>query len=235
MNLVNAFFIIIIGIAILEGIHKGFLYSAANLGSFFLSLLTSYLLYPVMSVAVKANKSIFEFLLYYTEGAEKIKSFEDTSILISDLSSSQLNEVVSTSSVSEPFATLIKQNVQTQAFLPDELFNIGEYYNMTIVCTVLNILSFLAVFILAKIVYTFILGAVSYTVKLPELKQYDRVTGALFGLSRGVLACFMIVTIIPAIFLVVPIDKVIEYFQDSSFGMFFFENNFLLNLIRGTV
>ncbi len=235
MNLINIFFILIIGITVLEGIHKGFLYSAANLGSFFFSLLTSYLLYPVVSAAIKANHEIFKFLLYYTEGAEKIASFEDANILISNLNTVQLDNIIASSSVSEPFSTLIKQNVQSQAFIADGMSTIGDYFNMTIVCTVLNILSFLAVFVLAKIVYTFILGAVSYTVKFPELKQYDRITGSVFGASRGVLACFLMVTVIPVIILIVPVDQVIEYYQSSSLGMFFYENNFFLQLIRGIV
>ena len=234
MNWVTIVLFIIIGIGLLEGIYRGFLHSAVNLGAFFLSLLTSYLLYPVVSTAVKASKSIFGFLLYYTEGAEKIVSFEDTHLLINTLSPEKLNSIITTSALSPPFPTLIEQNVTTKAFAAEGLTTIGEYYNMTIVCAVLNILSFLLVFVAARIVYTFILGIVNYTVKFPELKQYDRITGALFGVSRGVLACFLVVTIVPVVLLVIPVDQISEYFTSSAVGMFFYQNNFLLHLISGT-
>lgn len=235
MNLVNVLLIILILIAVFEGIYRGFLHSALSLGALFLSTLTSYIFYPAVSAAVKASPSLFKFLTYYTEGAEKITNFEHVSLLVSGLSPDKLNEIVSTSTASEPFRTLVVQNVQTQAFQSQGLTTIGEYFNMTIVCTTLNILSFLLVFVIARILFAFVLGAVNYTVQFPELKRYDRTTGALFGATRGIYICFVIVTIVPVLFLVMPVDKITEYFQSSSLGMFFLNNNFLISLIRGIV
>lgn len=235
MNWINIFFILIIVIAVLEGVHRGFLHSALSLGFLFLSIITAYLLYPAVSAAFKENQTIFNFLLYYTEGAEKIASFENSRLLIDNMSSSELHTIISTSSVTEPFATLIRQNVETGAFASAGLQTIGEYFNMTIVSVVLNIFSFALVFLLARIVFVFVLGAVGYTVQFPELRQYDRITGGLFGGLRGIFTCFLIAMVVPAIMLFIPVDKVIEYFQGSSMGMFFSNNNFFLHLIRGVV
>lgn len=235
MNWVNIFFILIIAISVLEGVHRGFLHSAFSLGSLFLSVITAYLLYPVVAVAFKANDTIFRFLLYYTEGAEKIASFENSRLLVHQLTSSELTTIISTSSVSEPFSTLIRQNVEAGIFSADGLQTIGEYFNMTMVSAVLNILSFVLIYVVARIVYSFVLGAVNYTVRFPELRQYDRTAGALFGGLRGVMTCFLIVMVIPVLFLFIPVDKITEYFQSSSMGMFFFNHNFFLHMIRGFV
>jgi len=235
MNLVNIFFLLIIIITILEGIHRGFLHSALNLGSYFLSIITAYLLSPIVSAAFRANRTIFNFLLYYTEGAEKIVNFENSRLLVDQMTSSQINTIISTSSATEPFSTLIRQNVEAKAFVSSGMKTIGEYFNMTIVCVVLNILSFAIIYLIARIVYIFILNAVDYTVQFPELRQYDRLSGALFGGLRGILVCFLIVIAVPAIMLFIPVDKVIDYFTSSSIGMFFYNNNFLLHLISGTV
>ncbi len=235
MNWVGLILIIIIGFAVFEGVYRGFLHSIINLGTFFLSIITSFLLYPVVATAVKANKSTFSFLLYYTEGAEKIATFSDTNLPISGMAPEKLNSIVSASNLSEPYSTLITQNVTSSAFSAEGLTTIGEYYNMTIVCVVLNILSFVAVFLAAYIVYTFILGLANYTLKFPELKQYDRLSGASFGALRGFLLCFLFVTVVPVIFLLLPVNQISDYFASSSFGMFFLENNFFLHLISGTV
>jgi uncharacterized membrane protein required for colicin V production len=235
MNLVSIMFIILIVVMLLEGIYRGFFHSALNLGAFFLSIITSYLLYPVVSAAVRASDSLFRFFFYYTEGSELIASFEDSKLMVAGMSNSTLTRIISESSVSEPFSSLIRQNVQSQAFASQGYATIGEYYNMTIVCAVLNILSFFAIFIIARIVFQFILGAVEYTVELPELKQYDRTMGGLFGLTRGMLFCLLAVSVIPAVLLFLPVPKVWEYFSSSSVGMFFLNNNFFLHLIRGTI
>ena len=235
MNLISLCLIVIILIMILEGIHRGFLRSALNLGVFFLSVITSYLFYPVVSTAVKANKSIFDYLIYYTEGAEKITTYESSQLLVDNLSKSQLDSILTSSNTSEPFTSLIRQNVEAKAFASDGLTTIGEYFNMTIVSAVLNILSFLAVFLLARIIFAFVLGSIDYTVQFPELRQYDRTTGALFGALHGFLVCFLIVIVIPIVLLILPVDKISEYFQTSNIGMFFFNNNFFLHLIRGVI
>ena len=233
MNLIDLFFIMFIVVVVFEGAYRGFLHSSLSLGTFFLSIITSYIFYPIVSAAIKANETMFNFIFYYTEGAEKIASFKDASLLVNNLSQAKLDNILSTASLTEPFTTLIRQNVETKAFASGGLQTIGEYFNMTIVCTVLNVFSFLLIFLLTRILLTFVLGAVNYTVQFPELKQYDRSTGALFGLSRGIFACFLVAMVIPIIFLIVPVDKLIEYFQASPMGTFFYQNNFFFHLIRG--
>lgn len=235
MNWVNLVLILIILIMVLEGIHRGFLRSAMNLGAFFLSIITSYLFYPVVSMAVKANESLFSYLIYYTEGAEKIASFESSQLLVNNLSSMQLNDVITHSNISEPFTSLIRQNVETKAFASSGLSTIGQYYNMTIVSVALNIISFLAVFLIARVIFAFVLGAIDYTVEFPELRQYDRTSGALFGALRGVLFCFLIMMVVPIVFLVLPVSQIADYFNSSNLAIFFSDNNFLLHLIRGVV
>ncbi len=235
MNLVTVVLILLILIMALEGIHRGFLRSALNLGAFFLSVITSYLFYPVVSSAVKANASLFDYLTYYTEGAEKIASFESSQMLVNQLSPAQLNDIILKSDISEPFTSLVRQNVETKAFASSGLTTIGQYYNMTIVSAVVNILAFLAVFLIARVIFAFVLGAIDYTVEFPELRQYDRTTGALFGVLRGLMFCFLIMTIVPVVFLVMPVEKITDYYNASGLALFFSDNNFFLHFIRGVV
>lgn len=235
MNLVTMVLVLLIIIMALEGIQRGFLRSALNLGAFFLSVITSYVFYPVVSSSVRANAFLYDFLTYYTEGAEKIASFENTRLLVDNLSTSQLNNILSTSSLTEPFTSLIRQNVEAKAFASSGVTTIGDYYNMTIVSAVINILAFLAVFLIARLIFAFVLGAIDYTVEFPELRQYDRTSGALFGVMRGFLFCFLIMTAIPVAFLVMPVDKITDYFNSSDLALFFSGNNFFMHFIRGVV
>lgn len=235
MNLVTVVLILLILITALEGIHRGFLRSALNLGAFFLSVITSYFFYPVVSSAVKANASLFDYLTYYAEGSEKIASFENSQLLISQISPVQLNDIISTSDISEPFTSLIRQNVEAKAFASGGLTTIGQYYNMTIVSAVVNILAFIAVFLIARMIFAFVLGAIDYTVEFPELRQYDRTTGALFGVLRGMMFCFLIMTAVPVVFLILPVEKITDYYNASCLAMFFSDNNFFLHFIRGVV
>ncbi len=235
MNLINIFFLLIIAVIILEGVHRGFLHSALSLGAFFISLITSYLFYPVMSAAIKNNHTMYDYFVYYTEGAEKIASFENTRLLVDRISENQLNEVLSTSNLSEPFLTLIRQNVESKAFAAQGATTLGEYFNLTLVSAVINLISFIIIFLLARVIFSFVLGAVNYTVQLPELRQYNRSMGALFGSIRGFLFCFLIASVIPVIILVLPVQQITEYYKGSDIAVFLSENNFFWHFIRTVV
>lgn len=233
--LLNIIFILIIVVMVLEGIHRGFLRSALGLGAFFLSLITSFLFYPIMSSAIKSNQTLFDYLYHYTEGAERIADFENTRLLVDQISKAQLSEVLTTSDLSEPFVTLVQNNVESQAFAADGLYTIGDYFNMTLVSSMINLMSFITVFLIARIIFAFVLGAVDYTVQFPELRQYDRSMGALFGSIRGVLLCFLIASVVPVLMLVLPVEKIFEYYHDSNMAVFFTENNFFWPLIRSII
>jgi len=235
VSLINLFFILIFVIIILDGIHRGFLHSTLSLGAFFVSLITSYLFYPVMSAAIKSNQSIYDYFIYYTEGAEKIASFENTRLLVDTISQKQLNDVLSTSNLSEPFLTLIRQNVESKAFSALGASTLGEYYNLTLVSAVLNFISFIIIFVLARIIFSFVLGAIDYTIRLPELRQYNRTMGALFGSIRGLMFCFLIASVIPVIILVFPVSLITDYYKSSDMAIFFSENNFFWHFIRAVV
>lgn len=233
MNFVTLFLIILICFTTLEGVYRGFVHSISNLGSFFLSVITSFLLSPIISSSVKANKNLFDFMLYYTEGAEKIAVFKDTTLPVATMSAEKLQSIITDSGVTEPFKTLIYQNVTNNVF--ENATEIGEYFNLTIVCAVLNILSFIVMFLIAYIVFSFVLGLINYTIKFPELKQYDRFSGASFGFIRGILICFLIITVVPVVFLLMPVSQISEYFYSSKMAVFFYDNNFFMHLIRGVI
>lgn len=235
MNLINLFFILIVVIVILEGFHRGFLHSALSLGSTFIALVTSYLFYPLMSASIKSNKTIYDYFIYYTEGAEKIASFENTKLLVEKISASQLNEVLSTSNMPQPFLAFIRQNVENKAFASHGATTLGEYFNLTLVSVVINLVAFLFVFLLVKLILSFILGATNYTFQFPALEQYNRSTGAVFGLIRAFLFCFLIATIIPVILLMMPVQQIAELYSGSNLAKFFSETNFFWHFIRAVV
>ena len=233
MDFVTLFLVILICFTTLEGVYRGFVHSICNLGSFFLSVITSFLLSPVVSSAIRANDNIFSFMLYYTEGAEKIAVFKDTTLPVATMSAEKLQSIITDSGVTEPFKTLIYQNVTNNVF--ENPTEIGEYFNMTIVCAVVNILTFIVMFLIAYIIFSFVLGLINYTLKFPELKQYDRFSGASFGLLRGVLICFVIITVVPVVFLLMPVSQISDYFHSSGMAEFFYNNNFFMHLIRGVI
>ena len=87
-----------------------------------------------------------------------------------------------------PMGKRILENIASEAFAAEGVTTLGDYFNQTIVCVFINILVFLLVFAVVRIILAFIMGGVDYAWKLPQLRAGDGVLGGGLGLVRGILA-----------------------------------------------
>ena len=238
MTDLNILDIAVIGVFVLfllTGLYKGFLYNAFSIGAYIISWVFGLLLMPVAANYVKADQSLMNMMLYYTEGAEAIKDVELSRMNIASISSEKLNEIILSSDpkVPYPMGERIKENIAKEIFAKDGITTLGDYFNQTIVCVAINILSFLVIFIVLRLLLAFIINGVDYAVTFPVLRHSDALIAVNCGLIRGVLALFLVFMLVPLILTVLPFDFIRDLIGDSLFGPFFYNSNFLLSLIPG--
>jgi hypothetical protein len=155
--------------------------------------------------------------------------------VVADIAPDQINQIITDSNLPAPFASLMRQNVLDQVFAGDGITTLGEYYNYTITNVCINILSFFIVFFLAKIVFTFVVNALNYTLEFPMLKKYDGLTGGVFGLLNGIFITYAVFTLTPLLLIVQPLQEIYDIVYDSLIAHIFYTSNFILNFIRGIV
>ncbi len=96
---------------------------------------------------------------------------------------------------------------------------------------VLNLFSFIAVFIVTRILIS-ILGKVLHLIsKLPVIRFFDKIGGAIFGLIESLLILYLIFTVIYAVTPLRdnPVTK--TYISDSTLTKTMYENNPLVELV----
>ena len=167
MNLIDLFVIVVVAIAVLQGIYRGFINSASRIGAFFLSWLSAFIFSPVISRLIESKEELFASLITYVEGAEKLGHVENAKLLVDNFSFAYLNAIITNANFPQPFPALIKENVLNKAFAEKGLVTLGEYTNQTVVCTIVNILCFMIVFAIATIVFSFVINALDKTIKFP--------------------------------------------------------------------
>lgn len=234
MNLLDIVFIAVILAFILAGWYRGFLFTAISIGAYVVSGGLALLFMPLLAAAVRNTDSLYNMMLYYTEGAEKIADVELSRMQISSISSGELNRIITESDLAFPLDKLIKSNIATESFSDMGISTLGDYFNQTIVCVIINILCFLLLFIVIRVVLAFILNGIDYAAVLPQLRHSDGLIGAGFGVVRGMLALFLIMLVVPLILTVLPFDFIRDMVEGSFFGPFFYHLNFLLHLMPGT-
>ncbi len=235
MNLLDIAVLALFALFLLAGWYRGFVSTLLSIGAYILSALLAFLLMPLVSNGVKSSESLYNTMLYYTEGAEFVMdvNVELARTPISSISTEQLNGVMAQVNVPHPIGARITENIATEAFAGQGVTTLGDYFNQTIVCVFINILSFLVLFAAFRLLMAFIIHLLDYAQGgYPVLHTADGLIGSGFGLIRGFLAMFILFTAVP-IFMVVLPTIVTPFIQESFFGAFFYNSNFLLSLMPG--
>ncbi|MEG1990671.1 MAG: CvpA family protein [Christensenella sp.] len=234
MNFINLNLIIIffIAIYILQGFHKGFLISVANTIGMVISWIVGFLFSPLMSQAI-AKGSFYKFLLQFTNGVDLLQA--NGNLAVTTLSPIQIDSIVQNANVPFPFDKLITQNMTNQVFEPQGYHTVSEYFGYTTTNIVVNIFSFLIIYLIARIVISLLINAVNYANPLPVLRKFDSVAGGVVGVLRGILGMFALFIMLPVIMISLPTDFISPLIANSSMSEFFYQSNFLLNGISGMI
>ncbi len=231
MNYIDLAIVVLLILSVLSGFHRGFLVSILSIASFFVSWLAAYLFMPAVSGAIMGQDDVVSQMLYYTEGAEKLGSVDLARMPVDMVDN--VTSIVSGADLPYPIDTLVHANISGETFLDEGLTTVGEYFNQTIVNVAVNVISFFAVFLLVMLVLSFVIRGVDFVTRLPVLHQFDRLLGAGFGLIRGILIIFLVFMLVPLVLTILPFPDIQNYIEDSAFGNFFYNSNFLLGLIPG--
>lgn len=235
LNLLDYAILLVFALFLLGGVYKGFLNTLFSIGAFIVSWLLALLVVPLGARAVKSSESLFNMMLYYTEGSEYIADAELARAPIASLSTAEINDIVSRADVPYPMGKRILENIAGEAFAAEGVATIGDYFNQTIVCVFINILVFLVAFALIRLVLAFILSGVDYAWHLPLLRAGDGILGGGLGLVHGILALFLIFMLLPIglVFLAGKLEFVTDMINGSFFAHFFYRSNFLLGMMPG--
>ena len=202
MNLIDIAVIGVLALFILHGIYKGFLPTLLSIGAYILAWLAAIVLLPVGSNSIRGSEKLFNTMLYYTEGSEYVNDVELARKSIDEISTDTLNAVFAKADLPYPMAKNIADNIARESFAENGITTLGDYFNQTIVIVFINILVFIAMFAIIRIILAFIINGVDYAWTLPKLRVADRAIAGGIGLIRGILAVFLLFMLLPIVLIV---------------------------------
>ena len=230
MNVVDIAILLILAITVLGGWYRGFVSAALGVMATLLAWIIAAVCISPVAGLIKGSDELYGMMLYYTEGAEyvAVTDVELTRTPISEVSLEELSLVIENADMPLPMGDRVARNVAA-----DGITTLGDYFNQTIVCVVINIVSLLAVFLAARLVIGFVIECVAHgRGGFPALARLDGPVGAGVGLIHGVLLLFLLFLLAPIALTVLP--KLYEFIEESFFGEFFYRANFFLMLIPGS-
>ena len=148
----------------------------------------------------------------------------------SQLNDKELAVVVKNAGMPSPFDRAVTNNVKKQVYESRGIYSLGDYFNQTMVDTVLNILSLLLLFLIFRLAFGFVLRLIDFgAAGLPRLKRFDVPLSCGIGLLHGLFLVFVLFMLVPLALVVVP--RLSKFLEDSTMGEFFYSANLLLKMV----
>ena len=234
MNPVDWAILGILGISVLFGLYRGFIASVASMGGCLISLAASFWLSPKVAEFLRDNTSVSNMLMSYADATTRLKDSALSALNVQGLTSETISAILSRASLPAPLDRLLQSNLEQQAYrtagIPQD---VGHYVTQTIVSALMNVLCFVATFIILLILFHVIVNLLKAIFKFPVLKQLNALAGGAFGLLRGALLCFVLFALMPLLQTVIPVEGLSDMVQSSTFAPFFNSGNLILSIMNG--
>jgi uncharacterized membrane protein required for colicin V production len=231
MNIVDIVIFLIMSVSIIFGMYNGLVLSALHTVSFFLSWLLSLILYPALTnTLMERFPKLLNAVTLYTEGSAQIPTVEERMTEISSVTLEKLTIILEKIQLPNPFTRILLNDFSLNT---EGVRTLGEYFDSTMAITVINIFSFLILFMLIKIIFVVIISIGKTVVDLPVLKKYDSLAGGGLSIIRGVFMVYLVFALIPIVIVLAPVDLIKEFLDGSKFADFFLNSNIFSNFVKG--
>ncbi|HHY83296.1 MAG TPA: CvpA family protein [Clostridiales bacterium] len=231
MNIIDIIVLIIMGISMVAGSYNGLITSAMHTISFFLSWVISVFLYPVItSMILSTFPKLMNVITLYTDGRALIPDVEDRLASIKNFSPEKIGTIVETANLPEPFGRILVSDFSQSL---EGIKTVGEYFDSTMAMVIINICSFIILFLLVKLLFMIIVSVTKAVANLPVLRKFDALAGAGFGIVRGVFILYLVFALIPILLVLAPTDIMSEFLDGSKYANFFQNTNIFTNFVRG--
>lgn len=208
----------IIGLSVFMGYKKGLIGVAFKILSFLVAIVLAFILSkPVSNFVIENTQfddnirtTIYETLK--TKDIEKIEenSEEENSMseIITDYVAEQIKEV--TAETQNEVATVVSTNLTN---------------------TIVNAISFIGIFIVARIALFFLKFLAEAIAEIPFIKQFNELGGVIYGILKGFFLVYLFFAIISLLAPIVSMNGFLEMINASFIGNMLYDNNLLLKIL----
>ena len=228
MNIVDIVILVLLGVSVLVGLYRGFIVTVLSTGGCIGSIYLSLLLYPRLAGLIQGNAGLQRTLLTYTDASSRLGDLETGLTQVTQLTAEKITEIVQKAKLPDVFSGLLRTNLENRVFTG--ISNVTDYVSETIVTAFINILCFIACFVVIYMVWSLAVRLLDAVFHFPVLKQLNALAGGVFGLLRGLLLVYVCFALVPLVETVLPVQAVSSLIAESRLAPLF-NNGVLVNAV----
>lgn len=230
MNIVDIIILAVVGISVIYGFYHGFIHTVASLLAALLSIAAAFSFGPRLAEIFISNPAVTNLLSTYTDSVVRVGDFDLASSPVVSVGRSTIETILRSVSLPEPLAKVLEQNLLSQSFGGGQT-TVNTYVSNTIIEASVQVISYLAVFVLAYIALSFIISLIKHVMDFPILKQLDWLAGGVFGVLRGGVLVYLLLLLVPLISTVLPADGIGKLISASTLAPLFSSDGFFIRVI----
>ena len=234
-NLIDLAIVAVLAIFALIGWYRGFLASLLHSISAVGSLFVAGIGYRSFARMLANKFNALNIALQFTDVGEAIGDIELSRVVVATASESQIQTALESCNLPSFISKLIEKNIGNAAFSDIGLATIEEYFNQTLAIAVLHVVCYVALFAIAFIIFELIVSMFLALVRLPVLRQFDSLAGAIVSVIVGLLVVRVVFMLVPTGLSLMAIEQIRAWFTESAIGSLFYKSKFLLRGIKGTM
>lgn len=212
--IIDLIVIAILGLSIFLGYKKGLIGVAFKILSFIIAIVVTLILY----------RPISNFIINNTEFE---KNIENT--IVQKLSSAEIED----GEIKEENTDL--PNVVVN-YINKEISNVVDNTKDAVVVTVarelsqaiINLIVIIAIFIITRLLLLFAKAILEAVSELPVIKQFNEAGGIIYGILRGIILIYVMLTIISLILPMIDKDTVLGIINETILTRILYNNNIIL-------
>ncbi len=231
MNWIDYVVIAFIVVFAFVGFAKGFLMSVYKVVSFFICIFASIKFYPVLA-GMLDKTPVYNGIKNSIMKTLMLRGQEVTASSTSTVSGAAgANAVISPL----PLPDFFKRSMLEKLPSPSKLLDIQSITNAIgdeLTRMVISVISLILLYILLRIVLSFVGLILKGVSKLPVFKQIDRMGGFIIGAIQGFLAVFIVCAVLVLFNSNQAFVPVFSALDGSVLAGWFYENNFIISAIH---
>lgn len=210
MNIIiDIVIVVVILLCIISGYKKGLIGMAFSIASFFIAIIIAFILF----------NPIANLIIEHTQLDETIQNAIITNF------SSETGETTENENMPDMVMNYIEERT-------NEVKNMGvEAAAISLSQLSIKALSFIGIYIVAKIVLALFGKIADLIAKLPLLKQFNKAGGLIIGILKGLIIVYVILAILLLVMPLFANAGLYEAINDSFITKMMFNNNILLKII----
>ena len=216
-NVVDLIVVIIIGLMAFIGYKRGFVKTAFGMLSFIVAVILAIVFYKSFAGVLSEKTGIDEWIYETISGKVDEASKSDNSN----------TESSDETSIKDAFNNL-PEKIKNELGLEETKARAKNAIAEKAVSIGMNLISFVLIYVVARIILAIACFVRDLLMQLPALKQANEILGMLLGGVQGLFGIFAALAIIMSLTSIVNLDWLLSAIKNSLITEFLYENNFIM-------